>query len=108
MKFKDEVGFYNWKAKNTDDYGAAVFRFAEKWANKMEELSPDKFSEKVANETQFSCDGEGITGFMFGAAVAILAKCWIYGDDIKKWHNKKMGQPDAKGVVNPALMVMKK
>ena len=48
---------------------------------------------------------EGITGFMYGAAVSILSQCWEYGEYLRKWHNKDYGY-DGDGVVNPAVITV--
>lgn len=37
MKLNDIKAYEDWKAKNTDGYGACVFRYLECWANMMEE-----------------------------------------------------------------------
>jgi len=31
-----ETEYQNWKAENTDGYSAAIFRYAENWADLME------------------------------------------------------------------------
>jgi hypothetical protein len=56
-------------------------------------------------------DAEGITGFMFGCAVLVLAKCWKYGEALRRWHNRdtQIGTEgdhanETGGVLNPALI----
>lgn len=56
-------------------------------------------AEKLSHEA----DTEGITGFMYGCAVSILAQCWEYGEELRKWHNKEYDY-DGDGVVNPAIL----
>ena len=103
----DNKVYDNWKAKNTTPYEVAIFVYAEKWANLMEAaLAEGKSIVDVADKTSHQADEEGITGFMYGAAVSILSQCWEHGEELRKWHNKEHNQPDAKGVVNPALVTV--
>lgn len=89
MKVVDEKVYEDWKAKNTDGYGSGVFRYAEKWANMMEEAIENGAKlEDVAKSLSHKADTEGITGFMYGCAVSILSQCWVYGEELKVWHNK--------------------
>lgn len=36
MLVKDKVKYEEWKNKNKDEYGACIFRYAERWADLME------------------------------------------------------------------------
>ena len=56
-----------------------------------------------ADKCSHEADTEGITGFMYGCAMIILAQCWKYGEYLRKWHNKEYGY-DGDGVVNPAII----
>lgn len=113
MTIVNENEYNEWKEKNYDSYGSATFRFAECWANLMEdrmnlsELSPKDFIIKNAESLGHEADTEGITGFMYGYAVFILSKHWKYGESLRKWHNKEYGQEDCDGVVNPAILTVK-
>lgn len=56
-------------------------------------------------------DDDGITGFMYGCAVQMLAKSWKHGEALRRWHNKEtqIGMEGDKanetgGVLNPALL----
>lgn len=104
MKVKDIKAYEEWKANNTDPYGLAIFRYAERWADMMEEkiVNGEKI-EDIAKELSFKADTEGITGFMYGCAVSILSECWEYGEELRRWHNKKYDY-DGNGVVNPAVL----
>lgn len=107
MKVKDQKVYDDWKAKNTDGYGMGIFRFAEKWANLMEEkISEGKSVKDIADKTSNEADTEGITGFMYGAAVSILAQCWEHGEELRKWHNKEYDY-EGEGTVNPAILTIK-
>ena len=52
-----------------------------------------------AKQLSYEADRDGITGFMYGAAVSILSQYWEYGECLRKWHNKDYGY-DGDGVVN--------
>lgn len=106
MKVKDLNRYNEWKEKNRDDYGACIFRYAERWANLMEQqLEQGAKLEDIAEKLSHEADVEGITGFMYGAAVAVLAKCWEYGEELRQWHNKRYGY-EGNGVVNPAVITI--
>lgn len=58
-------------------------------------------------------DTDGITGFMYGAAVSALAHFWVYGEELRRWHNKdvQIGNEgdianETGGVLNPALLTI--
>ena len=108
MKLKDEKVYLDWKEKNSDPYGSATFRYAERWANEMENaMDNGKELKDIAKQISNDADTEGITGFMYGMAVSILSQCWEHGDDLRKWHN---GEYDytGDGVVNPAIITISK
>lgn len=101
---------------NQDNYGSAVIRFLERWADLLEEkIEKEHFHEpnhsietvicKYADAASSKADTEGITGFMYGCAVNILSQVWIYGDILRKWHNKRYDY-EGDGVVNPAILTI--
>lgn len=104
-----DVDTYNdWKAKNLDGYGATIFEYAEAWAKLMQvEMLHGKRLVECAEATSFHLGFIGVTGFMYGAAVSILAKCWKYGEELRKWHNKEYNH-EGEGVVNPAIITIEK
>lgn len=110
MELKIEKEKYDsWKQKNADEddsgYSVACFTYAERWADAIEARMKDGATlESVAEECQPK--GMGITGFQFGCSVGILAKSWIHGEPLRQWHNADMGQPEAKGICNPALLTI--
>jgi len=118
MKFKNQEAEEKWNKgleKNSDPYGNAVFVYAKSWAELMEE-SIDKGNEiqDIAKELSHKADTDGITGFMYGAAVATLAGCWKYGEELREWHNldAQIGsegeEANKKGTtLNPALLSIK-
>lgn len=112
MKLKDKAGWDKGVENNKDPYGAAVYRYAEKWADAMEaKLSAGETVEQCAKSTSHEADTEGISGFMYGCAVNVLAHCWEHGEALRRWHNKdtQIGTEGDKanesgGVLNPAVL----
>lgn len=112
MEVSDEAAWQSWKDNNQDGYGAGVIAFAERWARLMQlEMANGQKLEDIASATSHEADTEGITGFMYGAAVSTLASCWKYGDQLRRWHNldTQLGDEGEKanetgGILNPALL----
>jgi hypothetical protein len=110
-KIKDETlhlldpdVFEKGKSVNTDPYGGRVYSFAEDWAKLMQkELAAGKELKDIADQTSREADYDGITGFMYGAAVSVLVHTWKHGEALRKWHNKEYGH-EGDGVVNPAVV----
>ena len=113
---KKKEEYEAWKAKNANDgYGSCCFRYAEAWADEMElAIAQGKTIADVARKTSKDVDRRpefGITGFMYGMAVAILSQSWIHGEELRRWHNldTQIGdegeRANEKGtVLNPALL----
>lgn len=94
-------------ANNTDPYGKAAVDFARSWALIMQaKIEKGLKLKDIAEEASNKADTDGITGFMYGCAVSLLAKSWEYGEELRKWHNAEYGQPESKGTVNPALLTI--
>lgn len=96
------------EAQNGSAYGLATFQFAEDWARLMQaRITAGENLSDIADECCTVADkAHGITGFMYGCAVSILAETWIYGDTLRRWHNTKYGRGDAKGTINPAVLTI--
>lgn len=115
VKLKDQKVYDDWKAVNVDAYSNRIFTYAEDWAALMEaRMEKGERLEDIAHETERQADTDGITGFMYGAAVAVLSHCWIHGEQLRIWHNLKTQignegeEANKKGtVLNPALMSVK-
>ena len=104
MKLIDKSGWEQFASVNNDPYGSCVVRYAERWANMMEEeMENGKSLIEIADTTSIKADTEGITGFMYGCAVSVLARVWEHGEELRKWHNKEYGYA-GDGVVNPAIL----
>lgn len=105
----------DWKTcveKNSDSYGAGTVRYAARWAHLMEKrMESGQRIADMANKCSSEADTEGITGFMYGCAVNMLAHIWKHGEALRLWHNKttQLGTEGDKanetgGVLNPALL----
>lgn len=113
FKLKDEK---RWKERvriNSDPYSAAVISYAAKWANLMEAaMAKGEKLAQCADRTSHEADVEGITGFMYGAAVSELVHVWEHGEALRLWHNLKtqIGTEGEKAnekdgaVLNPAVL----
>ena len=112
LEFKDDEAKASWEKwveiNSNDDYSSGVVTYARRWAKYMQHLMTkhNKPLHQIANKASHVSDIDGITGFQYGVAVAILSKCWKYGEELRKWHNKEYGQEDCDGVVNPALLTI--
>lgn len=117
MKFKEgkEAVYNDWLAKQgTDPYGIRIMTFAVDWANVMErEMAKGKTIPQCAQAAEREADTDGITGFMYGASVSVLAECWEHGDTLRRWHNKdiQLGTEGDRAnengtVLNPALLTV--
>jgi len=121
MKIKDMGAWELWVQNSQDAYGAAIIRYVERWANLMEErmsyplpnsyLLRSRELEEIAKQASRDADTEGITVFMYGAAVAVLATVWEHGEQLRRWHNLETQLRDegevaneSGGVLNPAVL----
>lgn len=88
MKLNNEEQFWSWYNVQESEYGKCIFHYSWRWALYMEYLMDNGYElEEIAEMTSFLADEEGITGFMYNCAVQTLNACWIYGDDLRRWHN---------------------
>ena len=116
MKIRDAETWQKCKDNNTDPYGGACVSFAEQWADEMEkrmEYTGATVAEvaKAASRDVDRRDGFGITGFMYGCAVQMLAGCWEHGEALRRWHNldTQLGNEGERAnergtVLNPAVL----
>jgi hypothetical protein len=112
MKIVDQEAWQSWVDNNQDPYGSGVIRYAERWADLIEAAMTNGESlEDVAKRTSHEADTEGITGFMYGAAVSVLTTVWEHGDRLRRWHNldtqiRNEGERanESGGVLNPAII----
>lgn len=112
MRFSNEDEWNEWVAANADPYGKAIMDYARKWAELMEaKIEVGIAVQDCAEQTSHEADEEDITGFMYGAAVNTLARCWYYGEELRLWHNSRIqiGNEGEKAneegtVLNPAVL----
>ena len=111
MEFSDAEAWHEFTKNNTDPYGGRVVRYAEEWARLMQaRISAGETIQQCADELSSLADDDGITGFMYGCAVATLAKTWKHGEDLRRWHNldTQIGTEgeanESGGVLNPAIL----
>ena len=112
MKIVNQDIYDEWVRNNQDEYGGGIIRYAINWADIMEsKISNGEELENIAEQSSFDADTEGITGFMYGAAVSVLASCWEHGEELRRWHNvvTQIGTEGEEankngGVLNPALL----
>jgi hypothetical protein len=112
MKISDQAAWQSWIDNNTDPYGKGVIDYAERWADLMEaRLTQGQTITTMAASTSHEADTEGITGFMYGAAVSVLATSWEHGEELRRWHNLDVQIRDegeraneSGSVLNPALL----
>lgn len=104
-----------WLANQGDPYGARVFSYAKDWAEGVEArlANGEQFIDVVEAESD-KADTDGITGLMYGAAVSMLAKLWVHGEALRRWHNKEIQlgtegdqANDNGGVLYPAMIHLK-
>ena len=85
-----ETALANWRTNSTDGCGAAIIDYAIVWAKLMQERIQRGYRlQDVADATSHEADTDGITGFMYGAAVKVLTDTWVFGHDLAVWHNAK-------------------
>ena len=116
MKMKNNKRWGEYVAANENDgYGKACLDYAKQWAELMEErMAAGATVVECAKETSNEVDrrpGFGITGFMYGAVVAMLSECWEHGEELRRWHNldTQIGNEGERanengGVLNPAVI----
>ncbi len=115
MRFKDKETWDKGLANQQDDYGVAGYKFAQSWAELMEEaIDRGEKLEDVAKNLSHKAAVEGISGFQYGLAVELLSQVWEHGEELRRWHNldtqvKNEGDKanENGGVLNPALVVLK-
>lgn len=112
IALSDPEKWQKFVAANSDGYGGRIVRYAEEWARLMQtRMDNGESLADCAEDLSHLADDDGITGFMYGAAVSVLSQCWAYGENLRRWHNKETQigtEGDAAnengGVLNPALL----
>lgn len=117
MKIKagQEDEYAKYKALNsTDPYSARCVSYGEEWADLMETLmAQGKPLPEIAKAASHQADTDGVTGFMYGAAVSGLSAFWEHGEELRRWHNRdtQIGTEgdranETGAILNPAIMTI--
>lgn len=112
LDIKDAAKWRSFITNNSDTYGSACVRFADAWGRLMQaRMAGGESLADVAEACSHEANTEGITGFMYGAAVSVLAECWEHGEELRRWHNldTQIGNEgeranESGGVLNPAML----
>lgn len=101
VKPEFEADYEKYVNNNQDGYGnACVVAGAAVGAALDEGKSPQE-----AHDTMY---GQGLTGFMAGCVAQAVSHFHPKGEEFRKWWNAKHNvSEDEKGVVNPAILVLK-
>ena len=74
-------------------------------------MSEGQKLEDIAKKASHEADTDGLTGFMYGCAVNVLAGVWKHGEALRKGHNldtqiSNEGEKanESGGVLNPAVL----
>jgi len=116
MQYKEGglAAWQEWVKNNGDFYGSGIVRYVRRWAERMEErMAAGETLPGCWKEASHEADTEGITGFMYGAAVSVIKTVWEHGDELACLHNLDIQIRDEgeraneRGtVLNPALLNM--
>jgi len=96
-----EVGYAKYVAQNSDPYGSAIVKAGDRVMKLLDE-------GKIPEEAEKGLHGDGLTGFMAGAAISGVVKYHERGEEMKAWWNKtNSGEPDEmSGTNNPAIITL--
>ena len=103
-----------WEEGNKDDYGKACVAVAREVMRLLDEdetplhtgYFPDvNTTHGIICEAEHNIEAGGITGFMAGAVAQMIFECHSRGEEFRKIWNEPYN-PDAEGVVNPALVTI--
>lgn len=95
------------KAKNFM-MNTQIYQFAAFWTLEMEHrIAKGEKIADIARECEMAVYEKypkiDMTGSMYACAVAMAAHYWIYGDELREWHNQKYGY-NGDGVVNSTIV----
>lgn len=94
MEFKEPSGkadFQTYVESNDPPYGKCAADYARAWADEIEaRMERGESLTDCADPASHDVEkrpGFGITGFVYGVAVSMLAQTWKHGDELRRWHN---------------------
>lgn len=107
MKLQPEKFEQEKKECEGNNYALCIVKVADKVMDYLEELGDKEFS---ADDLITRADrelNEGITGNMAAYVSMLVTKYHSRGEDFRKSWNKHWNRPDAKGIINPAVVTFK-
>ena len=63
---------------------------------------------KIITQAEKDIEEQSITGFMAGTIASMVTHCHSRGEEFKKKWNKSYGEEKREGVINPAIITLKK
>ncbi len=102
MKTKPDLQekYDNWaKINSEDDYSKATIEACEAVAILLDE-------GKTPEDALEGLHGKDLTGYMAGVAVSAIVRFHPRGEEVKKPWNKRCGNEEAEGMINPAIMTI--
>ena len=96
------------QANRRSTWGKGILEYLHKWASLMEEeIKKGRTVEQVASKTQLLADNGRISSYMNDLAVEALADFWVYGEELRVWHNKSFNYT-GRGVYSRTLELNRK
>jgi hypothetical protein len=111
MKLKDKEAWDKWVASNTDPYGGACVKVAQRVMEILDDGEPFDCHAVICRADDESKAG-GITGFMAGAVASMVSQCHERGEEFRRqWNGETALKPEhaekanaSGGVINPAIL----
>ena len=111
----DEAAWQAYFDRNSDPYSRAAVNYAARWMAMMEadadEFGIDDTLAQRADRLSHRADTDGISGYMHAAAARGIAQFWKYGEEFRRWFNRKNQIGDegdranqSGGILNPAVL----
>jgi len=109
MPITQQEDWNKWVENNSKDpYSKACIDVAREVMRLLDLPEHEKFNpNNIITLADDNIDAGGITGFMAGCVAQMVSHCHSRGPEFKAAWNESYGAPDAKGVVNPAIVTLK-
>lgn len=97
---------YNIEMCSQNPFGKEAIKFATQWAKNMEKymLKGSRLEEIIA-VAAVSAGIHNISKEMYTNVLLLLVNTWIYGEQLRQYHNKKCGY-EGEGIANPGMLVI--
>lgn len=91
IKFRSESSKTFWNELINIGYSIEIIRFAQKWAERMQEeiLKGEQVDAIAERAACVVAKGKDIPAYMQYCAMVILSDVWHYGDELKMWYCDK-------------------